>query len=300
MARRRHHEEEGSHEAWAIPYGDLITLLLAFFVVMYAISSVNEGKYRVLSESLVAAFRAPPRSLEPVQVGAPARTPVEARTRDSRTLMPLDTVRKPLDMIERSPELEYMQRAGLTAEDLDAAAALIESIDDELVEALDDLVDRDLVRLRRDRFWLEVEINTSLLFASGSAALSSDARPVVRQIGAIVEGLPVRVYVEGHTDELPIQTGAYPSNWELSAARAASVVRLFADMGTAPERMAAVGFGEHQPVADNDTVAGRQANRRVVIVIMAGRERIVSRDVSTNREPAARPSDAVDAPAATP
>src|SRR5690606_10316538 len=214
MARRRQHEEHLNHEAWAIPYGDLVTLMLAFFVVMYAISSVNEGKYRVLSDSLVAAFRAPPKSLQPVQVGELSMSQHELQTQPSRTLVPLETD-QPIDLLERSRELEHLQRTGFSVEELDAAAALIEEIDAAIIDALGTLLHEDLVRVRRDRFWIEIEINTSLLFGSGSAELAGDARPVVQRLGAILAGTPTRIYVEGHTDERPIHTSAFPSNWEL-------------------------------------------------------------------------------------
>src|SRR5690606_1302395 len=275
MARRRHREEHVNHEAWAIPYGDLVTLLLAFFVVMYAISSVNEGKYRVLSDSLVAAFRAAPKSLEPIQIGELSKAENELQTRQPRTLVPLEMDQLPLDLLERVPELKALQRAGFSPEELDAAADLIAEIDAAIVDALGDLVAEDLVRLRRDRFWLEIEINTSVLFPSGSADVSSEALPVLERLGQILAGNPVRTHVEGHTDELPINTLVFPSNWELSAARASRVVRIFQGQGVAPERMAAVGFGEFHPVADNTTPTGRQENRRVVIVVMADRERVV-------------------------
>lgn len=278
MARRRHHEEHINHEAWAIPYGDLVTLLLAFFVVMYAISSVNEGKYRVLSDSLVAAFRAAPKSLEPIQIGELSKAENELQTRQPRTLVPLEMDQLPLDLLERVPELKALQRAGFSPEELDAAADLIAEIDAAIVDALGDLVAEDLVRLRRDRFWLEIEINTSVLFPSGSADVSSEALPVLERLGQILAGNPVRTHVEGHTDELPINTLVFPSNWELSAARASRVVRIFQGQGVAPERMAAVGLGEFHPIADNATPSGRQENRRVVIVVMADRERVLDRD----------------------
>ncbi|HEX6992999.1 MAG TPA: flagellar motor protein MotD [Gammaproteobacteria bacterium] len=292
MARRRHSEEHVNHEAWAIPYGDLVTLLLAFFVVMYAISSVNEGKYRVLSDSLVAAFRAAPKSLEPIQIGEMSKAENELQTRHPRTLVPLEVDQPPLDLLERIPEITALQRAGFSADELDAAARLIAEIDSAIVEALGDLVAEDLVRLRRDRFWIEIEINTSVLFPSGSADISPDALPVLERIGTILAGNPVRTHVEGHTDELPINTLVFPSNWELSAARAARVVRIFQHQGVAPERMAAVGLGEFHPVADNDTPSGRQENRRVVIVVMADRERIVDPDAPEAwRLPAPRPTE---------
>src|SRR5690606_32244737 len=124
----------------------------------------------------------------------------------------------------------------------------------------------------------EIEINTSVLFPSGRADVSPEARPVLERLGAILAGNPVRTHVEGHTDERPINTLVFPSNWELSAARAARVVRIFQDQGVAPERMAAVGLGEFHPIADNATPSGRQENRRVVIVVMADRERVLDRD----------------------
>ena len=278
MARRRHHEEHINHEAWAIPYGDLVTLLLAFFVVMYAISSVNEGKYRVLSDSLVAAFRAAPKSLEPIQIGEMSKAENELQTRQPRTLVPLEIDQMPLDLLERIPEITALHRAGFSPDELDAAAELIEEIDAAITEALDDLVGQKLVRLRRDRFWIEIEINTSVLFPSGSAEVSPDALPVLERIGQILAGNPVRTHVEGHSDERPINTVVFPSNWELSAARASRVVRIFQEQGVAPERMAAVGLGEFHPVADNTTPEGRQVNRRVVIVVMADRERVVDPD----------------------
>src|SRR5690606_35462471 len=152
MARRRRHEEHVNHEAWAIPYGDLVTLLLAFFVVMYAISSVNEGKYRVLSDSLVAAFRAAPKSLEPIQIGELSKSENQLQTRQPRTLVPLEMDQLPLDLLERVPELMALQRAGFSPEELDAAAELIAEIDAAIVEALGELVSEELVPLRLDPF----------------------------------------------------------------------------------------------------------------------------------------------------
>lgn len=276
MARRRYQEEHTNHEAWAIPYADLVTLLLAFFVVMYAISSVNEGKYRVLSDSLVAAFRAAPKSLEPIQIGELSKAEHELQTSAPRTLVPLEVDRPPIALLERADRLDALQRAGFSTEELDSAAAIIAEIDAAIVEALGDLVADNHVRLRRDRFWIEIEINTSVLFPSASAKLSQEALPIVERLGQILAGNPVRTHVEGHTDELPISTPIFPSNWELSAARAARVVRLFQGQGVPPHRMAAVGLGEFHPVADNGTPDGRQENRRVVIVVMADRERFVA------------------------
>src|SRR6187551_1180382 len=122
MSRHKKHEDHVNHEAWAIPYGDLITLLLAFFVVMYALSSVNEGKYRVLSDSLVAAFRASPKSLEPVQIGQPNRSKGSADVERPRTLVPLEidnVVQLDNQTVERSREWEAMRAMGMLPEEID-------------------------------------------------------------------------------------------------------------------------------------------------------------------------------------
>ncbi len=266
MSRRRRHEEHANHEAWAIPYGDLVTLLLAFFVVMYALSSVNEGKYRILSDSLVAAFRAPPKSLEPIQVGELSLAQHEIDMRQQRVLVPVEIDSLP-DLLDR--DLEIRRSSALSAADAAAAADMIDEITDALEEALAELMSEDMVRLRRDQFWVEIEINTSLLFPSASAELARDAADVVYRVGSILAGKDTRVQVEGHTDVLPIRTERFPSNWELSTARASTVVRMFATAGVDPGQLAAVGYGEYRPVADNNTPEGQAENRRVVIVVMA-------------------------------
>ena len=303
MARKKKHEEHVNHEAWAIPYGDLVTLLLAFFVVMYAMSSVNEGKYRILSDSLVAAFRASPKSLEPIQVGQLSKARHEVQADRERTLVPLEMEGSLADVGE-SPggyelPLERLRETELEPEDLDLAAALIERLTQAIADQLSELVRDDLVRMRRDRFWLEVEINTSVLFPTASADLSSQARHVLERISQVLAGTGVRVQVEGHSDERPIHTAVYPSNWELSAARAASVVRLFADNGLEPGAMAAVGFGEFRPMADNATPEGRNRNRRVVIVVMAHRNDMLRETWAESDLPPRLPG-VVDAPDGAP
>lgn len=276
MARRRRQEEHVNHEAWAIPYGDLVTLLLAFFVVMYALSSVNEGKYRVLSDSLVAAFRGAPKSLEPIQVGHMSRSFHELHLTEQRTLVPLE-----IEAFDIEEAMELMQReAGWsvrgdgfeTAEERARAESLIEEINAAITAELAELVAEELVTVRKNRHWLEVEINTSVLFPTASAELAPSAEGIVARLSDIFSGKNIRLQVEGHTDARPINTPTFPSNWELSTARAASVVRLFGVNGVEPQRMAAVGFGEYRPAADNETADGQARNRRVIIVVMANRE----------------------------
>lgn len=271
MARRKKHEEHVNHEAWAIPYGDLVTLLLAFFVVMYAMSTVNEGKYRVLSDSLVAAFRSAPKSLEPIQVGNLSRARYGADVSLQRTLVPLE-IDSQLDQqrSQAAVPAEVMRFVDVESpEQAEAAEALIGDLTDLIADRLADLVDEGLVEVRRFPYWLEVEINTRVLFDSASAEVGANFVSILTRLSDILAGSPTRIHVEGHTDSQPIRSSRFPSNWELSAARAARVVRLFADNGVDPETMAAVGLGAHRPAADNATPEGRSRNRRVVIVVMA-------------------------------
>ncbi|WP_202843551.1 flagellar motor protein MotD [Luteimonas saliphila] len=285
MARRHQHEEHQNHEAWAVPYGDLVTLLLAFFVVMYAISSVNEGKYRAVSDALSSAFGGPPRSITPIQLGEtqlrgssfdrPSLMTPGARTGPTAT-SPVSNVRvrQMLDMPTgasgaggRTPE---QQRAAAAAMDASLRGeSQLTSLGRRIQHALAELVRQELVTVRRGRTFLEVEIQSDILFASGVAEPSPVATATVRKLGAVLREAPNAVRVEGYTDDLPIHTAAFPSNWELSAARAASVVHVLAGEGVDPGRLAVVGYGEHQPVADNATAEGRNANRRVLLVILA-------------------------------
>jgi chemotaxis protein MotB len=285
MTRRiRRHEEHTNHEAWAIPYGDLVTLLLAFFVVMYAISSVNAGKYRVLSDSLFAAFRGAPRTMDPIQVGqtqtgsgselesAVIQSALQGQQRSTLAPVPIaggnqangaSPVANHTTTHALAPGLDKSGAAGA------AATAALAKVADDVARAMDDLIKQNMVVVRRSEFWIEVEIKTDILYPSGSAQLAPYAVDVIQRLGAALAPFPNSIRVEGHTDNKPIKTVAFYSNWELSAARAGSVVRVLQSRGVAPERLAVIGYGEQRPVQANDTEQGRNANRRVVVVILS-------------------------------
>ena len=274
MARRHRHEEHTNHEAWAIPYGDLITLLLAFFVVMYAMSSVNEGKYRVLSDSLVAAFRGSPRTLEPVQVG---EKQVGSGADITMSIVKQAMLEgQPREMLEPLPlqgmgSAQQVPNQPALADPMQSQQAVeLEAVAKEVEQAMEGLIQKELIVVRRHGLWVEVEIRTDILFPSGVATLSSPAESVLRQLAETLKPFPNPIRVEGHTDNRPISTRAFPSNWELSSARAASVVHLFTNAGIDPARLAVIGLGEHRPSQSNDTPEGRNANRRVLLVILSG------------------------------
>jgi chemotaxis protein MotB len=264
--RRRKHEEHQNHEAWAIPYADLMTLLLAFFVVMYAVSVVNEGKFRVMSESLIEAFNGsshaiaplPPTRIRPHNVSPSIAAPAG---QSGSSIVPIAVPIPP----------HPVPASGGTGREAGRQAKQRETlgrIEDQVRKALQPLIDRKLVVVRHKPDWLEIEIRTDILFPSGVAQLSDPANAVLRDLAAILAKFANPLRVEGFTDDMPINTSLYPSNWELSAARAASVARLFSLSGIAPDRLGIIGWGEVRPIADNASAEGRNQNRRVLVVVM--------------------------------
>ena len=250
--RKRLSEIDEKHERWLVSYADFITLLFAFFVVMYSVSSVNESKYKVLSDTLENAFSSPQKNLEPIQVGEISR--------QNEPIPPIlqvqDNPHEMTEKLEKILELEQQQDQ-------------LRRISNQIEEVLSPYIDDELIDVTRDELWLKVEMKSRLLFASGSAKLAGDAVPVLRKIGEIFHQMPNTIHVEGYTDDRPIETLEFPSNWELSAGRAASVVSQLVKEGVHPERLAAIGYGEYHSIADNKLKEGRDKNRRVVLVLLA-------------------------------
>lgn len=243
--RRRTEEDHENHERWLISYADFITLMFAFFVVMYAISSVNEGKYRVLSDSITAAFRNIPGSAAGAMVQVNPHAPL------------------PVTIPFRKPQVANIR----TDADREQNRELLRQKAREISTALAPLVQQGHVRITEGAHGITVEINASVLFGSGEANLQAPAVRALAAVGQILATTDFPLTVEGHTDNVPINSPLFPSNWELSGARAASVVRLFVETGVDPRRLAATGYAEQRPVADNATLDGRQRNRRVAITL---------------------------------
>lgn len=277
MSRRRKTEEEHvNHERWLVSYSDFITLLFALFVMLYAISSINEGKYRILSESLMAAFHQPTRSLQPIQVGKPTKGSVKSPqpVQTSAAVSGVHDLGFSLPIKGRSktdarPEKRASQAMAETTAAPSPEELHMKLMADQIEKALQNLVDKKLVVVHHSPFWVEVRINSSVLFGSGSARLSDKARPVIAKVAKVLRKFPNRIQVEGFTDNVPISTPEFPTNWELSAGRAASVVHVLTGYDINPARLAATGYGQYHPIADNSTVGGRAENRRVVLVILA-------------------------------
>jgi chemotaxis protein MotB len=167
----------------------------------------------------------------------------------------------------------------------------LQTIADSVRDAFGDLIKSDQLTVRGNELWIEIELKSSLLFGSGDAMPSDMAFAIVEKVSKILKPFDNPVHVEGFTDNQPIRTAQYPTNWELSTARAASIVRMMAMEGIDPRRMAAVGYGEFQPVASNDSADGRGRNRRVVLVI--SRNLDVRRSITSSGSANAKPDAAL-------
>lgn len=235
-----------------VSYADFVTLLFAFFVVMYSISQVNEGKYKTLSDSLGEAFsnkEQQSQALAPIPIGA------------------LPTTIQPIPL-ETPNTAEAEERRELSEEILKERRQLSQ-VSDQLGQVLTPFIDDKLVSVKKNDYWIELEMNSELLFLSGEAELSKKAIPVLKKIAEVINPLPNMVNIEGHTDNVPIENIKFRSNWDLSSARATSVVHEFVKEGINPLRLSAIGYGEFHPIDDNKLEAGRFNNRRVVLVLMS-------------------------------
>jgi len=256
VARRRRKKNlldaSDNHERWLVSYADFVTLLFAFFVVMYSISSVNDEKYESLSEALDEAFstiRKVRKVIDPIQVGT-----------EPTTIQPIRLDNPTTGEINKHREL---------SEEILKERRQLQLVSEQFQDVLQPYIENDLVEVKRHDFWIELEMNSQLLFLSGEAELSIKAIPVLKKIAEVIRRMPNVINIEGHTDNVPIDTVEFPSNWDLSSARATTVVREFVQNGISPKRLSAIGYGEFHPVADNNNEVGRNKNRRVVLVLMS-------------------------------
>lgn len=248
-------EEEGDADRWVLSYADFITLLFAFFVVMYSISSVNDGKFRVLSESMVAVFQEDGALPTVVDFGGGMpgmyRTPTE------------DLGGAPVRVLEQAALDDFP----VPVSEIDPRDLRTDQLAKQVEHVLKGAIEMEQVNVRETEDWTEVQLDSEFMFDSGQGRMNEAAAGLIEQVAAIVRETDTPVRVEGFTDDIPVAGGPYGSNWELSAARAASVAHAFTQAGVEPERLSATGFGDLFPVADNATVEGRRENRRVVVAI---------------------------------
>ncbi len=243
--RSRRPSDPPHHDRWLVSYADFITLLFAFFVVLYASSRSDERKQTQIAHSIQSAFQA--LGIFPSTV----RDHLIPGTDPQAPLSPLNVVLG--DDLSPSPE---------TQRDL-------QRLQTQLTGLLSKQVAEHVVALRLGREGLVISLRESGFYESGSALPHAQSKTTLDQVAATVAATPYDIRIEGHTDNVPIHTSQFSSNWELSTARATQLARiLIVDCHFAPGRISAAGFAEYHPVAGNDTAEGRSRNRRVDIIVL--------------------------------
>lgn len=221
----KHVEEHDNVERWMVSYADFITLLFAFFTVMYAISHVDTGKLEKFAASTKDAFNVNPVHKKQIIEG----------------VMPSSSKQLGLEM--------------------------------EIKNAILSLGAGDYAEIRRDERGIILSFKDNVLFESGKAEIKSSSSEIMNVIASIIKKTSYKVLIEGHTDNIPIRNSIFPSNWELSTARAASVLNyLMKNYNLPPDRFAISGYAEFKPVASNETPEGRAKNRRVDIVFLSDKK----------------------------
>lgn len=243
-------DDDDDPHRWLVSYADFITLLFAFFVVMYAISSVNQGKYTQLTNSMGTAFSGD-GATGIKQDGKEKGTGAEGiiKSKQNALVKPLPLSHLYYEKIRREREAMSKMSADLTSNLLP-------------------LINEGKVNVFQNNRGVRIDINESLLFSAGSAELSGNANQVINEITLLIKDNQHPIQVEGHTDNIPIHNNTFFSNWELSAVRASSVVRMLNSGGIVENRLSAIGFGSSQPISENETAIGRAKNRRVSIMIL--------------------------------
>lgn len=255
MKKLSRQAEGDNHERWLVSYADFITLLFAFFVVMYSISSINESKYRIFSESLSIAFIQPltptTRYVDPGQLLVTPGTPMPQTSNIlvSKNKVLVDKRTAQLGEEQRKIEERMKKLAG------------------RLNQVMAALIKQRSVNIDLTRRGVVVDISASTLFDTGAAVLHASSLGVLRAVAEVLSKESLLVEVEGHTDDTPIATAQFPSNWELSSVRASSVVRILIENGVPEKRLAVVGLASNHPLAPNDSAGNRSKNRRVTITI---------------------------------
>ncbi len=273
MRRRRspaddEHEEHVNHEAWVIPYADMLTLLMGLFLVLWAIGNEDLAKMKEFSES----FRS---EVGLVQNAGPGFGPGDgagaAPTEEEATEQALSE-----DDLEKAGKALDREAAALAAargenQQLSEAEAIIRE------RASKAGVGAAISFRREDRGLIVSIVSDDVLFAPGSADLRADGRVALDVLAGALNELPNKISIEGHTDDVPISNAKFPSNWELSTARAGSVLRYLVDSHALDKtRLVAGGYAEQRPLESNDSVAGRARNRRVDIAVLSSGARIVA------------------------
>lgn len=244
MPRQRKAKPKQNEERWLITYSDLITLLMIFFVIMYAMSSINNEKFNTLKQSLNAALT---KSAE-IQTGSGGGNSFFTNGNSSLS-------------VQSNPPASNNSKVVNDQKQLDNLYALVQQYIDK--QGLQKFV--SIVQQTRG---IQITLRDVALFDTGQANLKPNAQKLLAGLVPFFASLPNQIVIEGYTDNEPIDTPEYPSNWELSSARAMDVVRFIIKQGIDPERLSGIGYGQYHSYTNNSTVSNRQLNRRVNIVVL--------------------------------
>lgn len=258
MSRRKKHAEHVNHERWLVSYADFITLLFAFFVVLYASSQVDKRKVGRLALAIQVAFQ---------DLGVFDSSNTKIPLSDSE-VMPFSQVQV-VENTERTGDFtRFVQPAkGIISPTRPNAA--LKDVQAELEKVLAPEIRKHVVDVKARREGLVVSLREIGFYESGSATLRASSKDAIDRLAAILKTRTETLRIEGHTDNVPIHNVRFDSNWELSTARASDLIKLFIlHYDFPPARLSAAGFAEYHPVAPNDTAEGRARNRRVDIVIL--------------------------------
>lgn len=229
--KHQQHEEEGG-EAWLLPYSDLMTLLLAVFIVLFAVSQIDKEKAQQMSDAFTDSMMT--ESYSAAKESSQEKTQTDSTADSESELQQMEKLKAELDAKLKSENLSASVKTGI------------------------------------DKRGLVITLSNAIFFDPGSAEIKQENEKTLLEIANMVNVMNNYIRIEGHTDDIPMNSDLYRSNWDLSAARAANVVRLFTTKtNISPDRLIAVGYGEYRPVADNSTEAGRAKNRRIDIIVLS-------------------------------
>ncbi|MBA6233440.1 MULTISPECIES: flagellar motor protein MotB [unclassified Colwellia] len=258
LRKRRHFVEHDNVDRWLVSYADYMTLLFALFVVLYAMAMVDEEPFETATESIGKVFQA--KVFLPKNRGH-GDDILDVNTSKTNKRLYGNGI---LDVA--GPELVNGEITLSNVSDSEVGTNLT-SLEKELHTALYDLIESGFAQLQIDGDWLEIELNSNMLFPSGSSSATNNATTVLAVIYDVIGSSSNFIRVRGYTDNQPINTEIFSSNWELSVSRATAILRVLEDLTLDPARMAIEGYGQYYPREDNKTAKGRSQNRRVVIAI---------------------------------
>ena len=253
MRRRRRTDAQGGHERWLVSYADFITLLFAFFVVLYASSRSDHRKQAQVSQAIDSAFHSMGLFPDPKQ-------PTAHLKNVSAISQGVPSPDQPVSAINVVMGEQIMAPAKVK-EDLDR-------VQKEMEKLLSNQIADHTVAIKMGKDGLVISLKEAGFFTSGSASPHADTLPILREIAEALSGTPYDLKIEGHTDNVPIHNAEFASNWELSSSRATRLARIFIATGDiAPERITASGYAEFHPISANTEAGGRAENRRVDLVV---------------------------------